>query len=85
MCCDVVPDDTCDNCIDVGAAMESTAHSIHCSDDTSDSHELPPLAAVAEGEHCILVWLGQPQLVLCGIMIIQRVCDHDQLVMMDSD
>ena len=65
--------------------MESTAHSIHCSDDTSDSHELPPLAAVAEGEHCILVWLGQPQLVLCGIMIIQRVCDHDQLVMMDSD
>ena len=57
MCCDVVSDDTCDNCIDVGAAMESTAHSIHCSDDTSDSHELPPLAAVAEGEHCILVWL----------------------------
>ena len=37
--------------------MESNAHSIHCSDDTSDSHELPPLAA-AEGEHCILVWLG---------------------------
>ena len=64
--------------------MESTAHSIHCSDDTSDSHELPPLAA-AEGEHCILVRLGQPQLVLCGIMIIQRVCDHDhQLVMMDD-
>ena len=60
--------------------MESTAHSIHCSDDTSDSHELPPLAA---GEHCILVWLGQPMLVLCGIMM--RVCDHDQLVMMDSD
>ena len=59
MCCDVVSDDTCDNCIDVGAAMESTAHSIHCSDDTSDSHELPPLAAAAaEGEHCILVWLG---------------------------
>ena len=65
--------------------MESTAHSIHCSDDTSECHELPPLAAAAEGEHCILVWLGQPQLVLCGIMIIQRVCDHDQLVMMDSD
>ena len=70
MCCDVVSDDTCDNCIDVGSAMESTAHSIHCSDDTSDicSHELPPLAA-AEGEHCILVWLCQPQLVLCGTCI----------------
>ena len=53
MCCDVVSDDTCDNCIDVGAAMESTAHSIHCSDDTSDSHEL----AAAEGEHCIY-WCG---------------------------
>ena len=64
--------------------MESTAHSIHCSDNTSDSHELPPLAA-AEGEHCILVWLGLPQLVLCGIMIIRRVCDHDLLVMMESD
>ena len=23
----------------------------------------PPAAAAAEGEHCILVWLGQPQLV----------------------
>ena len=84
MCCDVFSDDTCDNCIDVGAAMESTANCIHCSDNTRDSHELSPLAA-GEGEHCILVWLGQPQLVLCGIMIIQRVCDHDQLVMLGSD
>ena len=71
---------TCDNCIDVGA--ESTAHSIHCSGGTSGSHELPPppAAAAAEGEHCKLVWLGEPQLVA-----IMRVCDHTQLVIMDSD
>ena len=41
-----------DSCIDVGAAMGSTAHSIDGSDDTSDSHKLP--AAEPEGEHCIL-------------------------------
>ena len=44
--------------------MVTTTHSIHCAGSTSGSHELPPPAA-AEGEHCILVWLGQPQLVLC--------------------
>ena len=31
----------------------------------------PPAAAAAEGEHCILVWLGQPQLV--HYVLIQRV------------
>ena len=36
--------------------MVTTTHSIHCGS-TSVSHELPP-AAAAEGEHCILVWLG---------------------------
>ena len=35
--------------------MVTTTHSIHCGS-TSGSHELPPPAA--EGEHCILVWLG---------------------------
>ena len=33
--------------------MVTTTHSIHCGG-TSGSHEL---AAAAEGEHCILVWL----------------------------
>ena len=36
--------------------MVTTTHSIHCGS-TSGSHELPP---AAEGEHRILVWLGQP-------------------------
>ena len=48
--------------------MVTTTHSIHCVD-TSGSHELPPAAATAaaaEGEHCILVWLGQPH--AAGIM-----------------
>ena len=44
--------------------MVTTTHS----GSTSGSHELPAAAAAAaaaaaEGEHCILVWLGQPQLV----------------------
>ena len=42
--------------------MVTTTHS----GSTSGSHELPPAAAAAaaaEGEHCILVWLGQPQLI----------------------
>ena len=55
-------------CIDVGGAMVTTTHSIHCGS-TSGSHELP--AAAAEGEHCILVWLGQPQLV--HYVLMQRV------------
>ena len=50
--------------------MVTTTHSIHCAGSTSGSHELPP-AAAAEGEHCILVWLGQPQLV--HYVLIQRV------------
>ena len=58
-------------CIDVGGAMVTTTHSIHCAGSTSGSHELPPPAAAAEGEHCILVWLGQPQLV--HYVLIQRV------------
>ena len=48
--------------------MVTTTHSIHCGS-TSGSHELP--AAAAEGEHCILVWLGQPQLV--HYVLMQRV------------
>ena len=51
--------------------MVTTTHSIHCAGSTSGSHELPPAAAAAEGEHCILVWLGQPQLV--HYVLIQRV------------
>ena len=41
--------------------MVTTTHS----GSTSGSHELPTAAAAAaaEGEHCILVWLGQPQLI----------------------
>ena len=34
-CVDSVSDDTCDNCIDVGAAIENTAHSIYGSSSTS--------------------------------------------------
>ena len=49
--------------------MVTTTHSIHCAGSTSGSHELPPPAA--EGEHCILVWLGQPQLV--HYVLIQRM------------
>ena len=30
-------------CIDVGGAMVTTTHSIHCAGSTSGSHELPPL------------------------------------------
>ena len=67
MCCDVVSDDTCDNCIDVGAAVESTAHSIHCSDGTSGSHELPSPPAAAEGEHCIYTSVA---------LLIQKVLPH---------
>ena len=44
--------------------MVTTAHSIGCAG-TSDSHDELPVAA-AEGEHCILVWLGQPS--SAGIM-----------------
>ena len=51
--------------------MVTTTHSIHCAGSTSGSHELPPPPAAAEGEHCILVWLGQPQLV--HYVLIQRV------------
>ena len=47
--------------------MVTTTHS----GSTSGSHELPAAAAAAEGEHCILVWLGQPQLV--RYVLIQRV------------
>ena len=45
--------------------MVTTTHS----GSTSGSHELP--SAAAEGEHCILVRLGQPQLV--HYVLIQRV------------
>ena len=49
--------------------MVTTTHSIHCGS-TSGSHEQPPTAAAvaAKGEHCIVVWLGQPKLVLCTIV-----------------
>ena len=49
--------------------MVTTTHSIDCGS-SSGSHELPA-AAAAEGEHCILVCLGQPQLV--HYVLIQRV------------
>ena len=53
--------------------MVTTTHS----GSTSGSHELPAAAAAAaaaaKGEHCILVWLGQPQLV--HYVLIQSVMD----------
>ena len=45
-------------CIDVGGAMVTTTHSIHCAGSTSGSHELPPSSYQQQQKVSTVYWSG---------------------------